>query len=318
MTRTQMSTNTKTGNLFDRLGFVRSEGQKPPLSELFILNLGGIRFSSTCLLNTLLIVAFHVYYFRIWKLWGFALYIFLVMGTCVLDTQVSNGFSHNIRNLRKAGFSDSWTMFCMEFNRVASQLIGYAIVNYIVLAKNPEVFSWASLSQSLLSLSVWGKIVVNLGVSEVLFFCGHGLMHTSPIFVDFHIFHHCCTTPTFATNLMFHPVDLSIEFAGPAGCLLAMHFLVWDEDASVLLITYLIFQLWYAYDHDESMNLYHVQHHQYCDSLYVIYSDYRSSTKANILKDIMRDKMGIKLGPADSIAVKKTSSSLAEDSKKQN
>jgi sterol desaturase/sphingolipid hydroxylase (fatty acid hydroxylase superfamily) len=114
-------------------------------------------------------------------------------------------------------------------------------------------------------------------------------MHTHPAFVKLHIFHHCSVKPSFNSNLLFHPIDLAIEFAGPALSLLAMHMFVW-KDEGVLLYTFIIFQLWYAFDHDEHLNLFHVEHHTKCDSLYVIYSNFKDSGKDNLLKHYMVEK----------------------------
>ena len=133
------------------------------------------------------------------------------------------------------------------------------------------------------------KIAANLLLSELLFCFGHSLMHTVPFLLKLHIFHHCSVRASFNTNLLFHPVDLAIEFAGPAAGLLGMHFCLW-QDQAVLLYTYLIFQLWYAYDHDETMKLYHTKHHATCDSVYVIYSNLRGNPKNNLLKSYMKEQ----------------------------
>lgn len=133
------------------------------------------------------------------------------------------------------------------------------------------------------------KISINLALTEILICWGHSAMHTSPYLMKYHIFHHCCVHSTFNTNLLFHPVDLAIEFAGPAAALLGMHFVVWNKDQAVLLVTYIVFQLWYAYDHDEHLGLPHIKHHSACDSLYLIYTTVRrGNPKRNELRERMQ------------------------------
>lgn len=102
-----------------------------------------------------------------------------------------------------------------------------------------------------------------------------------------HVFHHCSTRPTFNTNLLFHPLDLAIEFTAPALSLFLMHWHVWRDDF-VLLYSYILFQFWYAYDHDEHIRAYHVQHHADCDSLYAIYCNWRGVPAKNLLRNHMR------------------------------
>ena len=125
------------------------------------------------------------------------------------------------------------------------------------------------------------KVASNLALAEILF------ASTNPTLMK--NFMSCITVRPFLhgiQNLLFHPFDLSIEFTSPALSLLGMHFCVWQDQLALLII----FQLWYAYDHDETMCLFYVQHHNACDSLYAIYSKTRASTQKNLLKHHMKDK----------------------------
>jgi len=47
---------------------------------------------------------------------------------------------------------------------------------------------------------------------DILFFCGHVMLHR--YFPALHLLHHCSIIPSYASNLMFHPFDLAIEFGG--------------------------------------------------------------------------------------------------------
>lgn len=262
---------------------IRPQGTKPPLSHLFLV---GGRLSSLLLYNTMLVLTFYLHFFRAYGMAAFGVYIFLFQINTVLDGLVSNSFGQNIELLRKAGYSDVHILAFQEFNRVSSQLIAYFLVNYVVT--DDKVYTLEHFLETFNPATV-GKILVNLAITEFLFRCGHCLLHTHPTLMKLHVFHHCSVNPTWNTNLLFHPVDLAIEFSGPAASLLAMHYFAWNDQA-VLLYTFIIFQLWYAYDHDEDLQLFHVKHHTYCDSLYVIYSSIREDPSKNILKQYMTEK----------------------------
>jgi len=242
--------------------------------------------SCRLLIHTFLIVVFYTHYFRVNKLWGFVTFLVIDIFLCAMDGLVSNGFGHNIKTIRKAGYSDVTILFFMEFNRLASQLIAYFLVNYV--ATDDRVYTFQCLLGHL-DVRTISKVAINLALSEVLFTFGHSLMHKNASLMKLHIFHHCCTQPTWNTNLLFHPLDLTIEFTAPALGLFAMHFFLWNDEA-VLVYTYIIFQLWYAFDHDEDMQSYHTQHHIHCDSLYVIYCNLRGAPAKNLLKQYMNDQ----------------------------
>ena len=72
-----------------------------------------------------------------------------------------------------------------------------------------------------------------------------------------------------------------------------MHFTAWQRDALTLVVTFLTFQLWYACEHDEKLQLYHARHHAQCDSLYVIYTNFKSNPKHNKLKRYLLDQYSL-------------------------
>lgn len=139
--------------------------------------------------------------------------------------------------------------------------------------------------QGLVGGSLILKVAFNLLLAEVLFSTAHCIMHTNPTLMELHVLHHCSTFSSWNTNLLFHPIDLAL---GPALGLLGMHYLVWNKDELALLVTYLIFQLWYAYDHDEMLGLYHTVHHARCNSLYAIYCNVKGSPRCNLLQQQVR------------------------------
>lgn len=277
--------------------FVRPSQAKPPVPQFW---LGPI--SLTLVWDTAIIVVSHLYAFpHLPFMVSFFSYILIAIGTLVLDALVSNSFGRNVENLRHAGFSDSITVTFMLSNLITSQLIGYVLMVFVV--NDANVFTWKYLMDRMTETPsstayILTAVGVNLAITEVLFAAAHRLLHEHPAFYPFHVFHHCSVYSSWNTNTLFHPVDLALEFGGPAISLLLMHFQVWNEDPLILVITYIAFQLWYAYDHAEGLNLYHVYHHRTCNHLYAIYSPFKSTKGAlkNKLQHHMRKTYGIKIG----------------------
>jgi hypothetical protein len=88
---------------------------------------------------------------------------------------------------------------------------------------------------------------------------------------------------------MFHPVDLMIEFAVPVLVVLSFQIFV-VQDPLCLFVTYLTFQLLYAWEHDEFFEKFswHGRHHAACDSVYVIYTGGKDDPRSNLLRQHMR------------------------------
>lgn len=256
----------------------------PPLSQPFVL---AGRISFLILTQTIVILVFYLDLFRRFGFPAFVAYILLQISLSILEAFMSNRYGDNIARLRRAGYSDGIILFYQEFNRVGSQYLAYILVNYIATDETIYTFDYLFHSFGIIGMF---KLVVNLAVTEVLFWAGHRLMHTHDFFLKLHVFHHCSIYPSWNTNLLFHPIDLAIEFSAPALSLLAMHHFVWNLDQCILLYSYVVFQLWYAYNHDEHLGLYHADHHVKTDSLYVVYSKVKDSGKYNLLKHYMAEK----------------------------
>eukprot|EP00571_Detonula_confervacea_P016993 CAMPEP_0172308042 /NCGR_PEP_ID=MMETSP1058-20130122/8760_1 /TAXON_ID=83371 /ORGANISM="Detonula confervacea, Strain CCMP 353" /LENGTH=239 /DNA_ID=CAMNT_0013020375 /DNA_START=177 /DNA_END=897 /DNA_ORIENTATION=+ len=197
---------------------------------------------------------------------------------------VSNSPGKNVVRLRRAGFSDWIILGIAEFNTVGSQLLGYVIT--VGLCGDPRFYT---MSYAWRRLDVWLLCVVfvNLALAEAAFTIGHYLLHSRKSLLSLHVMHHCCVHASWTTNVLFHPIDLAIEFSGPAISLLLMHFIVW-RDPFVLMVTFVIFQIWYALDHDESLKTYHYAHHTHNNSLYAIYINVKGKPRSNLLRDYMR------------------------------
>lgn len=264
----------------------------PPQWTMPVLPLGkNSALSPFLVLQSLQILAFHLFFFRLptpFNYVAFLVYTVIIFNFLTLptDAKTSNSLGRNIVNLRRAGYSDHALLGIMNFNLVSSQWMGFIVVNWI--CTDPKIYTLEYYAERMGSTSHMAAfslgIVANLALAEVLFIVGHSFLHTNATLSPLHLLHHYNTHPSWCTNLLFHPLDLAIEFGLPAVGLFAVHFGVFHDQA-ILLITYLIFQLWYAYDHDECLNFYHCQHHRDCDSLYAIYIKLKGNPRRNVLRN---------------------------------
>ena len=232
---------------------VRGLQAQPPLAVL-----AGLPYT---LWTSAEVIVSHLLWMRVWGLPGMLLHLAVCVGTLTLDGLLSNSFGENVRWLRANGFSDLRTVATIAFNLVASQSLGFLVV-YLICTETLD-------PRDVLDAAVLGKVLVNMAIGEALFTASHRALHRR--LAGLHRMHHCCRRASWTTNLIFHPVDLALEFAGPVGALLVTHYLVWDQDQLVLLVSYVVLQLWYGLDHDEYLKLYHYRHHLVVDSVYTIY-----------------------------------------------
>lgn len=201
-------------------------------------------------------------------------YIQLQVGylSVIADWYLFDYFKKNMRILKKHGFSKQTVIKTIAFNLFATNALVGLIYYYCF--QNEMTFSWYVPLQ----------ILFNLSVTEVLFATSHMMLHYSPTFYSLHIMHHCCLHPSWSTNLIFHPLDLTAEFSGPVIAVLALHQFVWKDFMS-LFCSVLILHLWYALDHSANMKLPHTKHHSQLNTIFTIYIRHRCSGKR---KDLVR------------------------------
>ncbi len=167
----------------------------------------------------------------------------------------------NMAALSRNGFSGPVVIAIMLFNLVASNATSYGIVAFFCADYQVR---WG--------VDVLAKIAAYLAVSEVAFTLAHRALHHN--LPQLHVLHHACRTPSWSTNLMFHPIDLALEFAAPLGSIVLLHVTCF-QDPWALLLTVGITHVWYAFDHDETVKLPHYRHHEHVDSLYTIYINWK-------------------------------------------
>ena len=168
----------------------------------------------------------------------------------------------NLKTLAANGYSSGYVNFT---------ILSQGILSTLLVAGVKDVFAGRWSQGDFPPWDPFSLVVVlfNLILAEAAFTVGHSLLHLSPTLAHFHVMHHACVEPTITTNLIFHPIDLSIEIGGAVTAVILSHLFIF-ADPMGLSMSLLVIHLWYAYDHDPNLNLYHIQHHRYIDSVYVM------------------------------------------------
>lgn len=201
-------------------------------------------------------IPLHVYYHG---LYGWIYILSMGFLSVVLDYYLFPYMKNNLVTLKQHGYSEVIVWCTIAFNLVASE----ALVGLIYYYSGPGLDGTASIWVPL-------KIIVNMTVGELFFTSAHMWLHYTEMGSRLHLMHHCCKDSSWSTNLIFHPIDVAIEFSGPILSALAMHFFVWNDDTT-LFITIGVLHLWYALGHSALLHLPHVDHHTYCDTMFSIY-----------------------------------------------
>jgi hypothetical protein len=222
------------------------------------------------LINIFNILLTHLVFMRYYGILGlFADVIWSITFAICLDGFISTNLYTNIVRLRKNGFTDEYLIAVMLINIFGSQGLGL-IVMYYICGSTPLIF------ENIFSVRVLVGVIVNLCLGEICFTAAHKAMHYW--IPSLHKLHHCCIRASFSTNLLFEPLDLVLEFAGPVGVLALTHMFLWNENTNILLVSYMALQTWYALDHDEYLKLPHYMHHMAINSRYNVYFDFTDKT----------------------------------------
>lgn len=152
--------------------FIRPDGSEPPLKQPFVLL---DRISCLLLVHSCFLYTNYTRHYRLYKWTGFAVCNVIGMVLSVVEGLTTNSFGHNIRNLRKAGYSDATILLFAESNRIGSQGIAYCLVNCVVT--NDAVYSWRYFADHVDLLPALTRIAINMALSEALFTMGHSLLH---------------------------------------------------------------------------------------------------------------------------------------------
>ncbi|KAJ1447301.1 hypothetical protein M885DRAFT_199514 [Pelagophyceae sp. CCMP2097] len=172
--------------------------------------------------------------------------LFVSPTTCVLDWLVSNTFQSNLQRLNKFGYSTRQVVFVMGYNLVTSNALMVAVKAVYC----PDALGAIRQLDCLKVLKMAAAVVVSLGLTEVAFTPGHSYLHNTQRGARLHLMHHCCRPSSWSANLIFHPMDMIIEFGAPILTLVAAYHVVWrsvldDEAGLSLLASVTTLHLWY-------------------------------------------------------------------------
>eukprot|EP01084_Bolivina_argentea_P126830 224467_1 len=194
-----------------------------------------------------------------------------------MDFVVSNAPYKNLETMNKNGISNTRAILYMVLNLFIYQTVWILISRLILNSINIVYY-----------FDIWliFKIAITLTFGEIYFFYGHKALHETEFGAKIHLLHHCGMNSSLSTGLMFNPLDIIIEFAGPNLVLLFMYFITMD--ACLLVVGGCIILGWYGAEHDENLQLHHYDHHKYCDSDYTAYIRYKDHCVEDKIRKILK------------------------------
>lgn len=144
----------------------------------------------------------------------------LSTATVVLDFMRSSTAGENVRRVAAAYSVPPLAVYClMACNMISANVLVVGLLRYF------DAIDVAL--PSTLDFSTAVRLICTLGlcffISEVTFTAGHVLLHRTTLGRKIHKIHHLCSRPSYSTNLLFHPLDLAVEFGGPFCFMPLMH-----------------------------------------------------------------------------------------------
>lgn len=178
----------------------------------------------------------------------------------LFDMRISSHTEDNFLVAAEHGYSRSLCYKIWAFNIVgaSASIVGLEALLYTGVGIDAFFVSW------LLPF----KLIIWIVVSDVIFRYAHQTLHRS--FPEIHLLHHCCTKPSWTTNLFFHPIDFAVELGIPLLVGTVLYVFV-TPDPLAHLCTMVIGMCWYQADHDQWLQLAHYQHHRYSNLMYWAY-----------------------------------------------
>jgi sterol desaturase/sphingolipid hydroxylase (fatty acid hydroxylase superfamily) len=181
-----------------------------------------------------------------------------------LDMWLYGGTAANLKVMAAVGLSKGYVVYA-------------ALTNFLVAMLPPAVFIavFAPAAAPRFDAALVTRVLVALAATDVAFYAVHKLMHRH--LPGLHTLHHACVFPSFTTNLLFDPLDLSLEFAGPlvvSTALLATELVPGMNDPFALVVTFTLIQVLYLGEHDQWVGSQHCAHHTRATTTYWIYPDF--------------------------------------------
>ena len=163
----------------------------------------------------------------------------------------------NIDRIAKVYKVSRWMIYClMAVNLICANVL---VVSILVCFDAIEASLPAPLNASTI-LRLVASLASYWIISEITFTSGHIWLHRTAIGGRIHRLHHLCKPASWSTNLLFHPLDLLVEFGGPFLVMPLMH-MFFIRDPFVFRTAIILLYIWYAADHSETLGLSHGTHH---------------------------------------------------------
>jgi len=188
---------------------------------------------------------------------GFVLMLFVHGCLHTFDYFSSEATKMNLNRLYKNGYTPTQIWPLLIYNFFSGMLLPALIV---VWYSNEIKYYFDFL--------ILVKLAFILACTDYVFYIVHKYLHQS--LPNIHKIHHCARNSSFTTNLIFHPIDLNIEFSGPVMIVLFFSLLIF-KDPFLMLLSFSSVLTWYLLDHDEYLKTPHWDHHKYMNSNYPVY-----------------------------------------------
>lgn len=179
------------------------------------------------------------------------------VGTIVLDFKLSSTASNNVRRITEEYKVSKYTVYSlMAMNLYMANITTIWLLLYFDAIDTPSpLFNIYEV------LRVVGSVALYLLATEIMFTAGHAWLHHTKWGREIHTLHHLCKPASLSSNLLFHPIDMMVEFGGPFLSLILMHVYIF-QDPFIFKTAMTILNIWYSADHDENLGLSHLHHHK--------------------------------------------------------
>eukprot|EP01084_Bolivina_argentea_P025586 47582_1 len=194
-----------------------------------------------------------------------------------IDFVISERPWKNLAIMKASGLSSTEIWTCVFVNTIYYNGVG--IYTYRVSLQGEPCEVHFDLFTFIL------PVIIIVFAGDYLFYVAHRILHVTKYGSRIHLLHHCCVYTSLSTNVFFHPLDLAIEFFGPATLSFLWYYITQDVFTFIVIGT--IQQTWYSSTHDENISNHHRAHHEKLDSNYPIYVSYPTPNRNDKIKHMV-------------------------------
>ena len=199
-----------------------------------------------------------------------------VVSLLVIDYFTSPLTARIVRNMNRGGFSNTVIATCVIIN---------VLVYWVPCAASLWMFG--TPDNFSVDYGTIFNVLLILCATDVYFTISHKILHQ--YLPGLHVMHHYCDYCSFTSNVLFHPVDLFVEFGVPLALVGVIGGMIL-QDTPTMVLAYAIAMPWYVLDHDQYLQLEHWRHHKYCSGHYSAYLPVGSFDPLDGVKPLLRAK----------------------------